>query len=75
MLSKDFTQSNPELMKVEPPETKEKQDEKDEKLRKKMGGKKASAGEIATKLDTQKRLQQFDRFNQDFVDTYMQERY
>lgn len=59
-------------MKVEPPETKQKQDEKDEKLRKKMGGKKASAAEIATKLDTQKRLQQFDRFNQDFVDTYMQ---
>ena len=36
-----------------------------------MGGKHASTAEISKKLDKQKRLQAFDRFNHDFVDTYM----
>ena len=40
-----------------------------------MGGKNASTAEIASKLDTQKRLQSFDRFSHDFVNTYMQKRY
>lgn len=40
-----------------------------------MGGKHASSAEIVAKLDEIKRLQTFDRFNHDFVNTYMQKRY
>jgi hypothetical protein len=40
-----------------------------------MGGKHASGAEIVAKLDEIKRLQTFDRFNHDFVNTYMQKRY
>ena len=76
MVSKDFNQTNPEDAKAELALLKKKEeDKKDKKLRKEMGGKHASSAEIVAKLDEIKRLQTFDRFNHEFVDTYMQKRY
>lgn len=75
-MSKDFKQANPEDAKAELALIKKKEEEKkDKKLRKEMGGKHASGAEIVAKLDEIKRLQTFDRFNHDFVNTYMQKRY
>ena len=71
-MSKEYELVNPEDLKEQAKIAKLKELEKSQK--KEQKGNSLSVAKIAAEVQWQKRLQSFDRFNEDFVGTYMEER-